>query len=97
MPGFLDPGAQPVGLPFGQGLVRVHTAGLAGLNAAHSPRIEVDVAPGEREQLPRAQAEVGLEDQGVHCVLFWDAFCVVLFERCYEGAHFGGREDAVAV
>ena len=90
-------GAQPVGLPFGQGLVRVHAAGLAGFDAAHGARGKVDVPPCEGEQFPRAQAEVGLEDEGVYRVLFQFSFRVVLFERSYEGAHFGGREDAVAV
>lgn len=40
---------------------------------------------------------MGLENEGVDRVLFRFPFRVVLFERVYEGAHFGGREDAVAV
>ena len=96
-PGFLGPCAQPVGLPFGQGLVWVHAVGLAGLNATHCALVEVDVAPREREQLPRTHAKVGLENEGVYRIPFWDSFRVVLFECGYEGAHFGGGEDAVAV
>ena len=71
--------------------------GLAGLNATHSALVEVDVPPCEREQLSRAHAKVGLENEGVYRVLFGDSFGIVLFEHGYEVPHFVGREDAVAV
>lgn len=95
--GFLGPGTQPVGLPFGQGLIWVRAVGLAGFDAAHGPLAEVDVAPREREQLSRSQAKVGLEDESVYCVSFGDSFRVVPFKRGDEIAHFLGREDAVSV
>lgn len=71
--------------------------GFAGLNATYSALVEVDVPPCEGEQLSRAQAKVGLENEGIYRVPFRDSLGIVLFERGYEVPHFGGREDAVAV